>query len=453
MTFVRKSSGTRNFPRDRRRSLPHSRRPIIASETLEKRELLAGDICIAEGEPIAHGFVSDLASPKQLSSQSVAGFASSTSRAAEGEVVETIDDAAAIGADAVDSFATGLRQTVQQISRVLSAVENVQQVAADVPYLGDLIPESVGGASVVDTQSIQSLLNLASRFDTEVLQPLETFLDSNPAATAQRLVQEFDFLQAAEGLASGETGVRLAFHPQNEIERTIGELLDPVIELGESLIEPIDGDALATVMPIVAELQDFVFDVVRGDTGDYAIQIPDIALRVTSTDIPVDFAAKVGFLAGGVTGGSIDIDLGVSLSLSNLLGDSISLEDLRGFDLSVDLNQLDTRFIGDGVSLALPFDFDLAGFDLGGVLPVFTLSDDNPFDAEVPDIGLQIPGGAPYTAANLLGFHSVDSSIVLSTIDSIGAQLGGWENGDLLNFPIPLAGAPTKCLPVPVTTW
>ncbi|TWU51857.1 PKD domain-containing protein [Rubripirellula reticaptiva] len=397
------------------------RRRMLA-ETLEQRQLLAGD------------FDTEVFGPQPLYAQV----------SAEGEgsldgVAETIDGAAAVGSDAINSFASGLREAVDQISRVVSAIDSAPALAAEIPYLGSLVPESVAGTTLIDTESIASLYRLADRFETDVAVPLANFLDSNPTATAFQLISQFDFLDSAPGLESGQQGVRLNFNLSEQFDSSLATLLEPITSRADSLLDAVDGDALATDLPFDLSLEDFSFDVIRDAAENVSVAIPDIVLRLASADaVPINFSAQVGFLAGGVTGGSLSADVGLQINTSNLLGGTLSLDSLRSLDLSEALNSLRVEVVGRGLDLRLPFEFELSGFNTGGFNPVFVLTDANPFDSILPQVDLQIPRGAPYDSGAITGFASIDATAILTTLDEIGATFGVWESGDALNYPMPL---------------
>ena len=408
-----------------------SRRRMLA-ESLEGRQLLAGDI--------------------GLPSEDVGPLLLSVNATAEGEgIVETIDGAAQVGSDAVDSFATGLQQAVGQISRVLSAVNNLPGLASEIPYLGSILPESVGGTTIIDTESIASLFNLVERFDTDVLQPLETFLENDPAATTQRLIAEFDFLEAVDGLASGSQGVRLNFNPVAQVNGTIASLLEPITSQAESILRQIEGEALATIVPLNLGTDNLSFDVLRdAATREFAVRIPNFSIGLDRPlTLPVDFTASIGLLSGGVTGGSISLDAGLDVSFGNAFGATINTGDLSGGvgldslqEVSIPdlIADIDISYRGEGLNVTLPFTFDVAGFGSGNTPPVLTVIDDNPFDSNVPEFDLVIPQGAGFDRDSILGFQSLDPAGLVSSIEQVGTLIGAWQEGDLLNTRIPLAG-------------
>ncbi len=359
---------------------------------------------------------------------------------AEGEdVVAQAERFGAAAADTASSFASGLRDAVAEISRVVNAINGAPAVAAEIPYLGSLIPDSVAGTTLIDTQSLQSLFQLADRFETDIVQPLESYLDSNPTASASQLIAQFDFLNAVSGLASGQSGVQLNFNPQRTFESSLAALLDPITTRGDSLLGAIPGDALSLNLPFDLSLEDFSFDVIRDAAENISIAIPNLQLNLArSASVPINFAADVGFLSGGVAGGSLDLDLGLRINTSSLLGGTVSLASLQELSLGSLLDDINFDIVGDGLNVRLPFDFDLAGFDTDGLLPTFVLSDANPLDQIFPKLELQIPDGADYSAESLLGFHTIDSSSILSSLDQLGSVFGAWQEGDLLNFPLPL---------------
>ncbi|KLU06274.1 Alkaline phosphatase [Rhodopirellula islandica] len=394
----------------------------MLTEKLEQRRMLAGD------------FGLEAIGPRALFAQ-----VSAEGESPLGEAAETIDAAVQYGSDTVDSFAMGLRQAVDEISRVVAAINSAPALAAEIPYLGSLVPESIAGSTLIDTSTVQSLFSLADRFETNIAEPLRTFLESHPTATATQLVNQFDFLESVSGLTAGQQGVKLNFDLQEQIESTIAALLEPILSRADSLLDAVDSDALATALPFNLSLEDFSFEVVRNAVEEVSIKIPDVVLRIADeANIPIDFAAQSGFLSGGVTGGSIRADLGLRLGTSDLFGGEISLDDLRGFSLSDEFSGLNTQVIGSGIEVRLPFDFEMAGFDTGGFLPVFTLRDTNPFDSDLPELELEVPRGADYDAGAITGFGSIDATSILSTLEELGTVFGAWEAGDVLNYPLPL---------------
>ncbi|MDA8743910.1 hypothetical protein N9N28_04670, partial [Rubripirellula amarantea] len=395
------------------------------AELLEPRQMLAGDIAMLQAEVSVQNQASGL----------------TIQTLAEGEqVLEQAERFGAAATDAASSFASGLRDAVAEISRVISAVNSAPALAAEIPYLGSLIPDSIAGATVIDTESIQSLFQLADRFENEVVEPLEDYLDSNPTASAAQLIAQFDFLSPATNLANNQQGVKLNFDPQRQFESSLAALLDPITSAGDSLLSTIPGDALSLDLPFELSLDNFDFDVIQDEADNFSIAIPDLQLNLSrAASIPIDFAANVGFLSGGVMGGSFDLDLGLRIQTSSLLGGTVSLESLQELSLGSLLDDVDFEIIGDGLNVRLPFDFDLAGFETDGLLPTFVLMDSNPLDLVFPEVNLEIPNDADYTAESLLGFHTIDSSSILSSLDQLGSVFGAWQEGDLLNFPLPLS--------------
>ncbi|MEM6689049.1 MAG: hypothetical protein AAF664_06455, partial [Planctomycetota bacterium] len=413
----------------------HRRRP--RKEKLEDRRLLASDVCeVLDGSLPADFLTQDL-------------------RVAEGEATEIIDAAEQVGSDVVGSFASGFRQAVSQISRVLSAVNQLPDLAQEIPYLSSVLPESIGGSTIIDTESINTLFDLAGRFDTDVLQPLEAFLDGNPTASAQRLVDEFDFLESVQGLASDTDAVRLNFAPLTQVESTIASLLEPITTQAESLLQQIRGDALATELPFNLSTESLSFDVLRdAATEEFAVRIPNFSIGLERPlSIPVDFNANIGLLSGGITGGSISLDAGLdvrfgdafpsgTVSAASLVG-GVGLEALLETSIADLVQDIDVSFRGEGLNVTLPFEFDVAGFGSGNTPPLLTLVDANPFDSLVPEIDLTIPEGANFDRESILGFQSLDPAGLLSAVEQVGTLIGAWEDGDLLDTRIPLAGNTT----------
>lgn len=170
--------------------------------------------------------------------------------------------------------------------------------------------------------------------------------------------------------------MKLNFGITDQFNSTLAALLNPITSSQNSLLDAIDGDALAQGLSFDLKLEDYSFDVIRDAANDYSVSIPDLPLTLASGEgVPIDFAANVGFLAGAVNGGQFDLDLGVILETASLFGDRISLDDLRDLSLDDALRGLRSQEIGRGLDVRLPFDFDLSGFDTNGFLPIFTLKD------------------------------------------------------------------------------
>lgn len=409
-------------PRTARRSFERAflKRRHLA-EQLEPRMLLAGDAGSIDLDP-----------PPVLVSNSVA----------EGEAIGNLGG--------LESFGQSLRVAVDEISRIVGAIGSSVDFAQEIPYLGSILPTSVGDTSVIDTVSIGTLFDLAATFETQVAEPLRAFLDSVPTATPEQLLSQFSFLEPVSGLTGALEGVKLNLDLQQQFESNVAALLDPITSRIEGLIDGVDADALATALPIDLSLDGFSIDVIRDRANDIlALEIPDFSLEFSRSDLPaVEFAAQVGFLSGSVVNGEVDFDFEFSVGLGNLFRDSsldgTNLGGLIRLDLLSEISAIDIsdalhlNILGDGLTAALPFDFDLAGFDSGGFLPVFTLEDLNPLDDQFPQFGLEIPDGAPYTADALLGFHSIDATSLLAALEELGAAFGLWEQGSILDLPVPL---------------
>ena len=360
----------------------------------------------------------------------------SPSRIGEGE---SLDDVISRGAGTMESFAGGVRQAVAEIARVVDALNHAPELTADIPYLGSLHPADIGGITLVDTASLQSLFNLTTRFEAEIVEPLDTFLTANPNASVPQLVSQFDFLEPVSGLADGRQGVKLNFVLDQTFDSSLAALIEPITSQADSLLDAVDGDALAGTLPFDLTLNGFAFDIVGDAEHDFEIELPTFDLGLDlSSDVPVDFAARLGFLAGAIQDGILTVDAGLRFEPRLDFGPAVSLDALAELS-SAGLQQVfSIQPTGDGLDARLPFDFDLAGFATDGFLPIFSANDSNLFDGILPRFDLEVPRGAPYDAEALLGFTTIDSTSVLATLDEIAAAFLGWETGDLLNHSLPL---------------
>lgn len=404
------------------------RRRRVLAESLEQRILLAAD------------------SGEGLSPVAVESLQTVSNAEPEG----TADEIIARGAGATDSFAHGLRQTVAEIGRLVTAIQELPAMIAEIPYLGNPVADDVGGVTLVDTVSMQSLFDLADRFETEVAEPLTAFLNLNPNASVGQLLAEFDFLQSAPGLPSGQQGVILNLDLQQTFSSTLAALVEPITSQSTSLLEAIEGDALATDVPFELSVRDFDVTIVRDQDAVFSITIPAFELGVDlNADLPVEFAARLGFLAGNIEAGRVDFDarlmagLAPEFDLVDPASGMITLETLLELS-SAELQQLiELENVGSGLEAELPFDFDLPGFDTGGFTPILTAIDANPLDGLLPSLDLQVPRGAPYDAGALIGFSSIDATSIMAALDEIATAFLGWESGQLLDYPLPLAAGVT----------
>lgn len=349
-------------------------------------------------------------------------------------------EAIARGAGVNDSFAQGLRQAVSQITRVVRAIDSAPELIADIPYLGEILPEEIGGVTVLDTVTLQSLFDLADRFESEVAEPLLDYLDANPHASATGLIEQFDFLLPVAGMPGSAQGVRLDFSFNGQFDSTVAALLEPLLSQDSQRLQPIPGAALDTPLPFDFAVEEAFFQVIRNASGEVSVALPQLAFELGFDDgHAIDFAANTGFLYGAVTAGTLDLDFRMQLSAAATLGDVISVEalsELSAFDLR---DAFRSEVSGSGVDIGLPFRFDLAGFDTGGFDPVFRATDRDLFDGQVPTFDLELPFGAPYDIEAILGFQTIDATEILSTLQQLGTVFEGWDQGDLLNHPVPLA--------------
>ena len=343
-------------------------------------------------------------------------------------------------ATTASSFGDGLRQAVGEISRVLEAIGSAPELISEIPYLGSLSPNSVGGVEQIDTISLQGLFSFAERFASEVAEPLDVFLQSNPLASLSQLVAEFDFLEEVGGLTGDTDGVRLRFDIAEQFSSRLDSLIDPITSGVGSLLDAVDGDALGTELPIDLSLENFSFQFVRDATENLSVSLPAFNLQLQAGQgLPIDFEALTGFLSGTINGGSLDLSSVISIDPVGFGFGSINLDDLRELSALEILEGFEIGFGGGGLQLDLPFEFELPGFDTGGLFPEFQLRDLNPFDAEIPQVELKIPDGAPYSPESILGFGSINATALLGQLETLGSVFLGWEEGSLLDFPVPLA--------------
>ncbi|MEL6104936.1 MAG: PKD domain-containing protein, partial [Planctomycetota bacterium] len=339
----------------------------------------------------------------------------------------------------VNSFGEGLRQAVREMMRVIEAVSSAPELISEIPYLGSLSTNSVGGTSQVDTVSIRELFHFAERFESTVVEPLEGFLASNPLASSSQLVAEFDFLEPVLGLGGTSDGVRLNFSIDEQYTSRLDALVEPITSGVGSLFDAVDGDALGTELPIDLSLDEFSFQFLRDASQNPSVSLPAFNLELEADGLPIGFEALTGFLAGTIRDGSLDFGSVISVDPVGFGFGTINLDELRELSTLELLEGFEIGFGGGGLQLDLPFEFDLPGFDTGGLFPKFQVHDANPFDAVIPQVELTVPEGAPFSSDSILGFGSINATALLGQLETLGDVFGGWEEGSLLDFPVPLA--------------
>ncbi len=365
--------------------------------------------------------------------------------AAEGEQAGSLGD--------LTSFGQSFGAALNEITRVIGAIESSPDLSQVIPYVGEVVPVAVGNATEVTNDTIRSIFKLRNRLASEVVEPVETFLASNPQATAEQLADEFEFIEpVVNGVARG---VRLNLDTIQRIPTSVSQVIQDQVGTTTGLIRSVSGDVLSRAIEIESKVVGMSLDVVGFVGSDLiGVSIPEFSLDLTREDMPpTDFAAEVGFLSGQVVGGTVDIDVRMGVDLGDRFDDpSLDGTPLEGLTSLQTLSEISAGQIseaveldigGAGVNVALPFDFELDGLDHEGFLPVFTFSDPEPTDNQFPNFDLVIAKGASYTADAILAFHSINATEVLSSLQQFADVLGVWESGALLNFPIPLGDGVT----------
>lgn len=344
-------------------------------------------------------------------------------------------------------FSDAFRSGLEEIERILGAVEQAPGLQTPMPWLQALRPESVGDAPSLQATAPAELFELRSRFQTQIVDPVVEFIESRPTATANELAAQFPFLNTVHGLPGIAEGLTIDLDVSGNLATTLTGFLEPLLSKAPWL-EPVVSDSIGTQLDFEFSPEiDFRF--LLDEDGLGGVLIPSFSLDVTrDSESDVDFAAQLGMLAGVVDGGSIDLDMTIVVDTQGLFAGSVlegalqrlaTVEELRQISATEVAAGLRLDVSGDGLSIDFPFQFELNGFDTGGLLPRFQAIDGNLLDSTPPTFHVAIPSGAPYTVDDLLGFRTIDATSVLTSLEQLGIVLGTWEEGDLLNLPIPLA--------------
>ncbi|HHK42453.1 MAG TPA: LEPR-XLL domain-containing protein, partial [Planctomycetaceae bacterium] len=84
-------------------------------------------------------------------------------------------------------FASAFRSGVEEIERVLGAVEQTTGMQTPMPWLRARQPESAGALPAMQEITLADLFDLRSRFQTQIVDPVVEFIESHPTATASDL--------------------------------------------------------------------------------------------------------------------------------------------------------------------------------------------------------------------------------------------------------------------------
>nr|MCU0709144.1 hypothetical protein [Pirellula sp.] len=360
-------------------------------------------------------------------------------------------------------FVTGLRRTVTEIGRLLQSVSDTELLRSPIPLLGSRLSTVPGQAPSIDTVSIGSLFELASRFTTEISGPLEQYLNENPQATPAQLTSQFSFLQSLESLDPGVQGVRIVFDRATPALSPLISLLEPITQGG--ILAPNLGTALSEDLSFQIQSTNLHFDLIEDLQSStegmtrFGLKLPDIRLQLTRDTVfanqdPISFSANLGIVQGTVVGGGVLMDTTVGIDLSNIhhlvddasdvltgaFAGAIRLDRLSSLSTASIREALQPRLSGIGLQVDFPFELQVGGFSTAVALPRFQLSDINPLDTYIPKLELVVPENDEYTAENLIGFATIDTTTLLSYFEQIGEVIGAWQSGSLLKAPFPLVG-------------
>ncbi|MEM9643765.1 MAG: hypothetical protein AAF989_02130, partial [Planctomycetota bacterium] len=283
---------------------------------------------------------------------------------------------------------------------------------------------------------------LPDRFEQEVASPLRGYLDSNPSATPDQLIDQFDFLEAIDGGAGSLPGVKFNLDFTETLQKPLESLLRPLTQFGGPFQVP-SGDALSDLLSLEISTEDFDFQVTV-DGEDVQVQVPNFSLNVGNAEIGLgSIAGQIGLLAGTISDPQIDLDLGWRFDAGSLFGGGLgaiappSLDSLQSVTANSIIQGFQATPFGEGLSLNFPFDFTLPGFDTGGFLPQLVASDDNPLDDIFPVFDILVPEDAPYDLDSLLGMVDLSPSGLLAMLDDLGDVFEQIQSGSLLNVKVP----------------
>lgn len=419
-------------------------------ESLEPRYLLASDLD-APSSSVPVNPLAWVANPSQQGGQGVS-FALSE-QAAEGE-------------NGTPSFGSGLLVALSEIQRVLTAVGQGDDLQASLPFLGRLSAQTPGGLSSIDTVSLHSLFRLAERFEQQVIVPLVDYLDQFPQATPEQLIQHFSFLTPVAPASSDARGIQISFDFSDIVSSPLDSLLQAL--QADQVFQTDLGASLAAELQFEYSTSSLQFGVVQdlGSTADsgaaFSVGLPNLTLNLKSLPqlptTPASFlSTHVGFLFGQLNLANIELDARWQIDLATVADglrsqypdselvrfNGLRLDRLQALSSGEIVEIASPRISGNGLNIDLPFSTSIPGWNWQDILPRFQLTDPQPFNSIAANWETIIPSDAPYAAAAFQALASLSASEVLGLLSQIGQVIGSWQQGSLLNTPLPLANGLT----------
>ncbi|WP_413172043.1 DUF4347 domain-containing protein [Anabaena azotica] len=299
-----------------------------------------------------------------------------------------------------------IRQGLQSLADWLDTLDNFGSLAENIP----IIDEKLG-----------SLLDAGDLVRTQIVNPIKTYLDTHPSLTTNDLLTLIQGLANVAGVnlstANNKLTYNLTYNPT--VTKTVNLDLDQ-FGLDADDTSNFDIDAIFNF--------DFAFgvDLTAGlaPSEAFFIQVNDLT---ASADLGVDFAtnslnANLGFLGVGITGGTLDLNPQLDVTLNDPNSDGyLTINELQSTNLASLANITPTGTLNGELDFTVSSSF----LPISGN-PKLTIADNNIFDSTAPTVTTS-------DLEELLNFKTLTPSDLIGLLSQLGSGLEKLASG--LNIP------------------
>ncbi|HYW20936.1 MAG TPA: DUF4347 domain-containing protein [Nodularia sp. (in: cyanobacteria)] len=289
-----------------------------------------------------------------------------------------------------------IRQGLQSLADWLDTLESFGSLAENIP----IIDEKLG-----------SLLDAGDLVRTQIFNPIKTYLDNNPNPTTN------DLLALVQGLAN-VTGVNLS---TLDNKLTYSLTYNPTVTKTVNLdLDQFGLDADDTSNFNIDAVFNFNFafgvDLTAGlaPSEAFFIKVNDL---IASADLGIDFAANtlnanLGFLGVGITGGTLDLNPQLDVTLNDPNSDGyLTINELQSTNLASLVNITPTGTLNGELDFTVSSNF----LPISGS-PKLTIVDNNIFDSTAPTVTTS-------DLQELLNFKTLTPSDFIGLVSQLGSGL------------------------------
>ncbi|MEY3231156.1 MAG: Bifunctional hemolysin/adenylate cyclase precursor, partial [Planctomycetota bacterium] len=323
-----------------------------------------------------------------------------------------------------------------QIATIEQGLQALRDTFADLAALGDWaasLPLITANDAARTPMTLGRALDLATLFDAQLITPVRTYL-SQASPTSDGLVSALDTLSQTFGAVTGglyNGGTELRFNLDFRSSRTLANL---PINLGTEagpLGLRVDANGQVTMQASVAYSFSFGIDLAAGlgDAEAFFIRSGSLAAAASIAGTNLNFTANVGVLDVSILNGSLAMNAGVSVALTNPDADAlgrITLTELQGLSPASLFTVTRTTATATGT---LPISATIGGYSFPGA-PSITLTA-NPFSGAAPTLTTNS------AFAEMANFKNLSPVQLLSMVDHIGTMLDNLAGTSVMSTPIP----------------